>query len=562
MSSAAPTRISPLLLLLVLLWFPARAGADIPPEWVAQEASGSGLSAGFVDMVVAPSGESFLTSITGTSSNSDIQTFALDPDGGLLWTATFDGTERWHDQVRDMSLAADGTLWVVGNTPDPNRYANVLLLAYDSVTGDLLNTIEYTSGPFTSEAGAAVATDALGNVYVAGNTVGDGPDVMVLKFDAGGNFVWRRTWDGPAASPYSQDSSKQILVHADGNPVVLIHGVMSSLHPDYVVLKLDESDGTTVWERRWGSSGGDFAREMEMDGDGDLYVTGTGINGSDRFATIKIDGTSGVVLWQVYDGVDFNNSARALALDGDGGVYVTGSVDPDGDRSNGNADMYTIKYDAETGTRVWTHRYGAACNRCGDVATDVIVAPGGHVFLVGRTSSPPYGGDLILFDLDAADGTERDRGVIAAGGPTSAGAGLLAFDDLFHLYNGSGVTDYDTGLVGVSQVKYGSPVADLYLLDVPPLIVGETVAYTVRNAVPGRMQFIAFSVRGPGVTPVPQLNVTLGLDAPRLLGSGTADGDGVYVRILPVPPHVVGRSVWLQAAEKDHVTGVVRRVVQ
>ena len=552
-----------IVLLSALLSAPvAPVRADIPPEWVARTASGSGLSAGFVDMVVDPTGVSFITSITGTSSNTDVMTVAFARDGTPLWNDTFDGPAGWHDQVRGMTLAADGTLWVVGNTPDPNHYANVLLLAYDGASGSLLHTVQYTSGPFTSEAGAAVATDLEGNVYVAGNTTGDGPDVMVLKFDPAGNFVWKQTWDGPAQSPYSQDSSRQILVHEDGSPVVLIHGVMSSLHPDYVVLKLDADDGSTIWQANWGVSGGDFPREMEMDAAGDLYVTGTGIDLSDKFATIKLDGVTGTLLWQAYDTVGYHNSARAIALDEEGGVYITGSVDPDGDRSNSNGDMYTIKRDATTGALLWTHLYGASCIGCGDVPTDVIVAPGGHVFLVGRTSSPPYGGDLILFDLHAATGFERDRGVIAAGSSSSAGAGILAFDAAYNLYNGSGVSNHDTGAVEVSMVKYGSVVTNLYRLDVPKLVVGDSVAFTVLDGTPGKRQFIVFTLRGLGTTPVPQLNVTLGIDRPRLLGSGVADAGRTYARLLPIPARAVGRTVWLQAAEQDRVTGVVRRVVR
>src|SRR5689334_8320708 len=346
MSTKHRTPSLPLHVACALALAAASARADIDPSWVTQLSLGTNLSVGLAAMVVDAGGVTYVTGSADGQANLDVLTAAFSPAGVLLWSRTFNGPNNWHDQGRALALGPGGVLYVAGNAPDPQSYANVLLLEYDRASGNLLNTIQYSSGPGLSEYAGSVATDAQGNVYVAGGTVGDGMDALLLKFDAGGQFQWKRTWDGPAFAPYSQDSALKLLLDPAGAPVVLIHGVMGSNHPDYVVVKYAAGNGSTLWEASWGGSGDDAPRDMQLDANGDVYVTGTALNLSDSYGTIKLRGSDGQLVWQAYDHTAFRDSARALALDGQGGVYVTGSVDPDGDQSNSNDDFYTVKHDA------------------------------------------------------------------------------------------------------------------------------------------------------------------------------------------------------------------------
>ena len=430
--------------------------ADLSEEWIATIPTGSSLTAGLQGMVVDAAGVSYVTGIGGPSSNTDTVTAAFAPDGSLLWSHAYNGPEDWHDQARDIALAPGGVVWVVGNTPGAGMYASVLLLKYEAATGVLLDDLQYSSAPFTSEHGQSVRTDEQGNVYVVGGTVGDGPDVLTLKFDSEGTFQWKRTWDGPASAPYSLDTGRMVRVAPDGNPIALIHGVMNSLHPDYVVVKYAADDGSTLWESTWGVSGGDSPIDMEIDAAGDVYVTGTGIDFSDKFSTIKLRGGDGDLVWQAYDSLAFRNHARALALDGQGGVLITGSIDPDGDQSNANDDFYTIKRDATDGALRWTHVYGQACVGCSDRPGDVVVTPMGSVIVTGGTSSPPYSGDMITFVLDGDSGAEADRGVIVAQSPVKVGAAVARFDATSDLFIAGQSVDYNTGAVEIAVVKYGN----------------------------------------------------------------------------------------------------------
>jgi hypothetical protein len=499
---------------------------------------------------------------TGTSSNTNVLTSAFGPDGALLWSKVFDGPEAWHDQARGLALGPNGVLWVTGNTPGPLSYANVLLLKYDAATGALLTTVQYSSAEFTSEHGASVATDAQGNVYVGGGTVGDGGDALVLKFDAAGVFQWKRAWDGPAFGPYSQDSVLKMLVGPDGNPLAMLHGVMGSNHPDYVVIKYAALDGATLWEANWGVSGGDFAQDMEVDAAGDVYVTGIGIDFIDKYSTLKLRGTDGALLWQFYDAKGNDHQSSGLYLDGQGGVYVTGAEDPEGDHSNFNDNFFTVKRDAKTGAFLWSHSYGANCVGCYDVASDVRADSAGHVFVAGTTSSPPFSGDQITFVLDAVTGAELDRGVVQGGPGQNAGSGALAFDAKENLYNASTGYGFDTGATEIALVKYTTLALPLYQLGLPALKAGAPATFAIQHAAPSAPQFVAWSAAGTGSIPVPSLGVTLGLAAPHLLFTTAADGAGVSGTTLGVPPGITGFTLWFQSAQPGSASPVLKRTVQ
>jgi hypothetical protein len=445
-----------LLATAVFLATAAVASADLAPEWVARVPAGASLSSGIAGIVVDGGGSTYVTATTGASSSTNILTAAFGPDGGLRWSRTFNGPAGAADQARGIALGPGGLLYVTGNTAGPGSYAQVLVLAYDVETGNLVRAIQYSSGPGTSEYGASIAVDPEGRLYVAGGTVGDGADALIVSFGADGAFAWKRTWDGPAWGPYSQDGAQEIVVDPSGQPVVLIHGVMASSHPDYVVLKLAPATGATTWQATWGVGGGDYPRDMEIDAFGDVYVTGTGIDFIDKFSTIKVRGTDGTLVWQAYDAVANDHSAAAITLDGVGGVYVTGSADPEGNHSNFNDDIYTVKRAADSGVQLWTHRYGAPCVGCYDVPSDVIVDPSGHVFVAGSTSSPPYSGDAILLVLDAATGLETDRGILAVTAPERAAFRELRFDGAFNVLAGGQISNANTGAVDLSVAKYAA----------------------------------------------------------------------------------------------------------
>ena len=446
--------------LVALLLLPIAAQAQLAPEWTSSVSLGTAFAAGIEGLEVDPDGVSYLTGIGGPSPNTDILTSSFNPDGSLRWSQTWDSAGSGADQSRAITKSASGILYVAGNTPGPDFYANILVLGYDAATGALVRTIQYSSGGFRSEFASSIVTDAAANIYITGGTVGDGPDVITVKFDATGKLLWKRTWDGGAVAPFSLDSPVKILLDPSGDVVVAITGTMPNNHPDYVVVKYNPATGATVWEKTWGLDGGDFASDMEIDATGDIYVTGTAFSFTDKFGTIKLRGSDGLLLWQAYDSNGFNHHANGLFLDGVGGVFVTGSSDPDGDISNKNDDYFTVKRDAASGALLWTHAYGDPCVGCYDTSSDVRVDPAGNVFVDGSTSSAPFSADQLLLVLDTTTGQEINRGTILGTGSTLISAGVLRFDAAFNLYDGYNVSDANVGSLSMALSKWGSLASD------------------------------------------------------------------------------------------------------
>ena len=89
--------------------------------------------------------------------------------------------------------------------------------------------------------GVAVAPD--GSVYAAGQTVGVGNDLLLLKFSPDGSLVWQRRWDTGG-----QETAEGVAVAADGS--VYVTGTTDSFggFGHLVVLRFTPA-GTLVWQR-------------------------------------------------------------------------------------------------------------------------------------------------------------------------------------------------------------------------------------------------------------------------------------------------------------------------
>ncbi|MFG0282944.1 MAG: GC-type dockerin domain-anchored protein [Phycisphaerales bacterium JB039] len=413
---------------------------ELIPEWVTVIDTGTALASGAADAVVEASGVTYLVGTTGPSGNTDTIAAAVGPDGAVLWEHVYNGPGDWHDQGRAVALAPGGRLYMSGNTPSASKRAQVLLLEYDRASGALLSDTIFSTDPGYSESGYDLVVEDDGEILVGGGTNGDGSDALLVKFDQTHRAVWHTTWDGPAWGPYSQDSVRELAIAPDGNLIMRPHGVMADLQPDYVLLKYDPADGSIIWENNYGTRAGEYSAAMVMDDAGDIYVTGTGLDGGDAFFTVKVDGETGAEIWRAYDQFGIDDHAWSIALDGEGGVYITGDADVDGDESNFNDLIYAVKRDAQTGGSLWDFVYGQTCKRCFDVPSDIEVDAFGNLLLLGSTASPPYSGDTILFKLDRETGFELERGTTR-----QAPSGAMHFDASHSVYITTGTFNATTG---------------------------------------------------------------------------------------------------------------------
>lgn len=436
---------------------PGPGGGDLPLAWSYAAPIGNAFSAGIRDMATSSSGVTYLVGISGSGGNTDAYTAAIGPDGSLLWADAYNGPSDWLDQARAVTLSPDESrVYVSGNTPSPTDVAQVLVLEYDAASGMLLDDFAWSSAVNVSESGNDIAVDAAGNVYVTGATSGDGSDAQLVSFDATRRLRWRRTYDGTASGPLSQDQGLKVRVRPDGSVVALYHGV-NGTQPDYVVGAYDSDTGDDLWFTTWGTVAGEYPHDVEIDPGGDVLVTGTALfGGVDHYGTIRLDGADGALLWEAYDAFGIDDHVLGIALDADGDVHLTGQADVDGNGSNFNDLIYTVKRDGATGSLEWEHVHGETCIGCFDSPGDVVVDKAGNVFVAGTTSSPPYQGAMIVLVLDGASGVETTRGIVDDENPEPVGAGFARLDAEENLLVGGQTRDSTTGVISLSAAQFAS----------------------------------------------------------------------------------------------------------
>ena len=199
-------------------------------------------------------------------------------------------------------------------------------------------------GTSSDDQANGVATDSLGNVYVAGYTNGglDGnsnagdADLFVVKYNSSGTKQWTKqmgTSSHDEAHGVATDSSGNVYVA--GQTLDGLDGNSSAGSYDLFVVKYNSS-GTKQWTQQLGSSSFDEARGVATDSSGNVYVAGS--------ALYKFD-SSGNQLCSQNPGA----FSRSVATDSSGNIYVTGATGGglDGNSNAGAYDLFVVKYDSD-----------------------------------------------------------------------------------------------------------------------------------------------------------------------------------------------------------------------
>src|SRR5690606_37962013 len=86
---------------------------------------------------------------------------------------------------------------------------------------------------------------------------------------------------------------------------------------------------------------------------------------------------------------------------------------------------------------------------------------------------------------------------------------------------------------------------------------GQDAVVTVRSATSGGRVYLLYTFAGQGSTYVPQLDVTVDLQSPKLATSATADSSGVATFVQRLPNNAPLRAIYLQAAELGNRSNVI-----
>jgi Ig-like domain CHU_C associated/Secretion system C-terminal sorting domain/SprB repeat len=260
-------------------------------------------------------------------------------------------------------------------------------------------------GGTNAEVGAAITTDAAGNVYTTGvfsgtadldpgtgtfNVTATGAgDVYISKLDANGNFIWGKSIGGT-----SQENPFGIATDASGNVIVC----------------------------------GAFASTVDFDpGAGTFNLTTAG--STDGFV-LKLD-ASGNFAWAFSLGNTVNEGVYAVTTDAAGNVYAVGNFtgttdfDPSAGTNDitatGGEDGFVAKY-TPAGALTWARKLGTTG---ADRLVGIDVRANGFVYTAGYISGTMAASEwntLYPFPIPGAGGNDGVVWQLSASGVPSGGA--------------------------------------------------------------------------------------------------------------------------------------------
>ena len=245
-------------------------------------------------------------------------------------------------------------------------------------------TYTYNGSGNQDDVPAAIVVDSAFCVYVAGTTKSSGSkDIRVIKLDSAGNLKWGTNYNRTGSA---HDVGTGLAVV--GNKLwVSGHSQQSSSNYDYTLLKYDTA-GTLSWSRHanGSASGDDYTTSLAVRSNGDAYVTGSAVvvaTGSVRDIMTLRYTTDGTLQWTKYYGGtsgqhDYGN---AVKVDASGNILVTGQTFA----AANNSDLVLIKY-TSGGTQSWVATYSGTGKKH-DAGNALIVGSDGYYYVTGFTQT-------------------------------------------------------------------------------------------------------------------------------------------------------------------------------
>lgn len=339
----------------------------------------------------------------GSGTDYDYATVKYDVSGIEQWVARYNGPGSGYDWASAIAVDTAGNTYITGRSQGSGTSHDYATVKYND--SGVEQWVARYDGPLSGDDGAnALATDAAGNTYVTGTSLGAGTlyDYATVKYDASGVEQWVARYEGPLNG---NDWARAIAIDAAGN--ICVTGLDSSdFFPNFATVKYD-SAGVEQWVTRYNGpgSGYDAPYAITVDTGGNFYVTGTsvgqGANSLD-YATVKYD-ASGIEQWVArYNGPGSGfDIAYAIAVDSEGNTCVTGSSLG----SSTDDDYATVKYDA-AGVEQWVARYDGPGNG-GDAAYAIAVDAVGNIFVTGMSLGSGTGNDIATIKYSVT-GIEED----------------------------------------------------------------------------------------------------------------------------------------------------------
>ncbi|MCY1070622.1 SBBP repeat-containing protein [Nannocystis sp. RBIL2] len=334
---------------------------------------------------------------------------ACAPPGALAWGMTFGqgghevGTRVVFDAAGNIVVAAWGTGPVDFGGGTLNNLDQDVFLAKFSPAGDLLWGKRFGEAGDQGGADYGLAVTPAGHIVLAGDFAGAidfgggllenvtaTNDLFLVELTGDGDHVWSKSFHGGDALIGTKN-----LVLADNGDILITGFFFTSLELGGAPLIADDKadafvarftpTGAHVWSRRFGGSDYQLGGAIDLDADGNAYVTGwfwdsidagTGplvSTGADDLFLAKLD-PAGATVWAKHFGDAGNQRARGLVVDSGGRVTIAGpnrgSVDfGGGPLAAPQGSGFLAQFDGD-GAHLWSRLLCTDGSNASDLATD------------------------------------------------------------------------------------------------------------------------------------------------------------------------------------------------
>ncbi len=298
------------------------------------------------------------------------------------WVRRYSGPGDATEIGIKVATDAAGNVIMAGVTDERITSEDMLVIKYSSA-GVPMWTNRYNGPANGNDDVRALAVDGNGNVFVTGHSIESNTssnDFLTIAYSSAGMPLWTNRYNGPGNN---SDVANAMAVDSNGNVFVTGYSWASGSSNDFVTIAYSGA-GVPLWTNRYNGSGNkaDVANAIAVDNIGNVIVTGFSWGTSDDFATIKYSG-AGVPLWtNRFNGPGGNSDvAKAVGVDTNGNVFVTGSSLGIGSTN----DFATVAY-SSAGVAMWTNRYNGPGNN-EDIPYTLAVDNSGNVLVAGRSSA-------------------------------------------------------------------------------------------------------------------------------------------------------------------------------
>ncbi|MCK4532570.1 SBBP repeat-containing protein [bacterium] len=226
------------------------------------------------------------------------------------------------------------------------------------------------------------AVDTAGNIVVSGcSDDGSNSDYFTIKYNNDLSAVLgSAVYNGPANG---HDYAYGVAVDGAGN-IIVTGDSHNGTNFDYFTIKYNDDLSVVLGSAAYNNpaNANDYARGIDVDGEGNIFITGWSYNGGNfDYVSIKYNNDLSVVLGSAtYNGsANGEDCGRAIVIDRAGDIVVTGYSN-----SGINNDYFTIKYNDDFSVVLGSAAYNSPAN-LGEYAMGVVADVAGNIFISGRS---------------------------------------------------------------------------------------------------------------------------------------------------------------------------------